>query len=1288
MTGLGLAKYRSPEDAKQIETILAVSEGPDDDYNFFRSRWMPGTCEWILTEPAFAVWMRNTSTSRILWLNALPASGKSILSSFIINYLREAGVLCQFYYFRFGDQTKRSPNSFLRSVAFQLAQEVPAFKQALTELCGEGMRLGKADSRTIWQKLFKTALLKLDVMTPLYWVIDALDESDSPHLLLEILSNISCSKVPIRVFITSRQNPSIALAFERLASSTPVEIISAKHSTSDIRMYVETEIEFMRGDSEFKQRMTEKILERAGGNFLWVHLALKEVLECHFQDAAEQALEDVPAGMEPLYQRMEATMAKTSKGRDRELAKRLLTWAMCSRRSLDLEELSRALEPEFPAVLDMKHTISQVCGQFIVVDTKDRLMMIHQTAREYLTRTPNLTFSITPAETHEDLFTKCVTFLTGYGLRAKLGQNTSQPFLLYAATSWSYHLRSASAASDSVLTLLTKFLHGQYVLTWIYALALFGQLKELVYASQSLTTFVERRRKLDASRIPLFHRVQDSETLELWATDLVKVVGKFSENLMNKPDSIFRLIPQFCPRSSIIYRQFGRKESSPSALSVTGILNNVWDDRLAKVLVGTGCQAVHIACYGSYLAISTSAGSIILWDAVTFEEVRTLPHQEQISTMCFGTSSDKLVSYGFKTTKIWSISSGRQLYCFLNPTSSRALGIIFADNDMTVLIGSDDKIIRRASLKHVTPCWRFFDETVLKEETSLDGTYQNSPCCMIFNNDATQIAVAYRGFPLSVWGVDDSRLIGRCKRVTTRRSSIGNAWTGVDRVTWHPRTGDVLGVYNDGCVFRWHPFEDDGQEIYAAASEIQCSPDGTLFATSDVSGTIKLWNFQHFALIYRLACEYPVTALGFSPDCRRLYDLRGSSCNVWEPNALIRLSETDERGSENASETGSTIIASLASEADSEMLEPITALAASPKGSMYCAGNEDGLVELFDSTSGKVMELWRSRNFMTVDHLIWGQDGRHIASTEFGGTILVKAVDPPASHQRATDWSVRTALEGKVKVESGGIQQLLLSPTSTFLLVSSQGFAQIWSLERGSMVASCISKIPGSKSRWLNHPLYSDQLLEFNFSSVTSYRWEDLTELTTLSFDDIDMSTLDPEDEELPTTTRRPLGQAVPSPSDIHGSVHKALLTQASTHIIVETSRTSAKAQRTKRLRIFETSSFSYLSDVNLASTSTYISPSVLTSLPVSPAILARVVIPLGVLSKEKLVFLDKESWVCTYRLRSGDDASAVRQHFFLPRDWLNSESLELCRVMADGTFLCPRNGEVAVIRSSVGLDW
>ncbi|KAI9840372.1 MAG: hypothetical protein M1830_007948, partial [Pleopsidium flavum] len=323
----------------------------------------------------------------------------------------------------------------------------------------------------------------------------------------------------------------------------------------------------------------------------------------------------------------------------------------------------------------------------------------------------------------------------------------------------------------------------------------------------------------------------------------------------------------------------------------------------------------------------------------------------------------------------------------------------------------------------------------------------------------------------------------------------------------------------------------------------------------DVSGTIKLWNFQHFALIYQLACEYPVTALAFSPDCRRLYDLRGSSCNVWEPNALIRLSETDERGSENASETGSTIIASLASEADSEMLEPITALAVSPKASIYCAGNEDGVVDLYSITSGKMMELWRSRNFMTVDHLTWGQDGRHIASTEFGGTIRVTMVDPPASQESAVAWSVGTALEGKVTVESGGIRQLLLSPTSTFLLVSSQGSAQVWSLESGSVIASCMSNIPGSKSKWLNHPLYSDQLLEFNFSSVTSYRWEDLVELSTLSFDDTDTSTPNPKDDGLPSATRRRFGQAVLSPSDIQESVDKALLTQKSTHIIVETSR-------------------------------------------------------------------------------------------------------------------------------------
>jgi hypothetical protein len=50
-------------------------------------------------------------------------------------------------------------------------------------------------------------------------------------------------------------------------------------------------------------------------------------------------------------------------------------------------------------------------------------------------------------------------------------------------------------------------------------------------------------------------------------------------------------------------------------------------------------------------------------------------------------------------------------------------------------------------------------------------------------------------------------------------------------------TGHVVGIYSDGCVFKWHPEENDNQELKTVALEIECSLDGNLFVTSSSDGT-------------------------------------------------------------------------------------------------------------------------------------------------------------------------------------------------------------------------------------------------------------------------------------------------------------------------------------------------------------------------------------------------------------------------------------------------------------------
>lgn len=46
-----------------------------------------------------------------------------------------------------------------------------------------------------------------------------------------------------------------------------------------------------------------------------------------------------------------------------------------------------------------------------------------------------------------------------------------------------------------------------------------------------------------------------------------------------------------------------------------------------------------------------------------------------------------------------------------------------------------------------------------------------------------------------------------------------------------------------------------------------------------------------------------------------------------------------------------------------------------------------------------------------------------------------------------------------------------------------------------------------------------------------------------------------------------------------------------------------------------------------------------------------------------------------------------IRRHFFLPRDWLGTESAtQLIRFTEQGVLLVPRNGEVAIVRYGKGF--
>ena len=258
----------SRRDSQDLKSLLAITALPDIDYVFFRDQWAQGTNEWFLEDKSYLEWLQGRNSAPfLLWLNGGAATGKSVLSSFIINSLVEQGFSCQYFFIRFGDQKKRTLSLLLRSIAYQIARSLPGFLQRLLQLVDEAIDFETADPRTIWERVFKSILFNIEEGQPLYWVIDGLDEADDPRALIRLLSDISLSSIPIRVLLVGRKTSETVAVFQKVAKVLKPRLISIEGHLEDLRCYIHQELN-MYGTTEYNASMVQRVAQGAQNNFL------------------------------------------------------------------------------------------------------------------------------------------------------------------------------------------------------------------------------------------------------------------------------------------------------------------------------------------------------------------------------------------------------------------------------------------------------------------------------------------------------------------------------------------------------------------------------------------------------------------------------------------------------------------------------------------------------------------------------------------------------------------------------------------------------------------------------------------------------------------------------------------------------------------------------------------------------------------------------------------------------------------------------------------------------------
>ncbi|KAI2463874.1 hypothetical protein F4781DRAFT_98384 [Annulohypoxylon bovei var. microspora] len=1251
------------EDLALVTALLGISAPPEEDIAACHATRKAGTCQQFLNTKEFNTWKRAESYP-ILWIHAPPGYGKSTTCSMVVDHLLDQGQHCAYFFFKHESRQKRSLGNMLRSLAYQSALMVPSYCHALANLAKSGLRLHASDALTVWKRIYLSLLssLKCEVI---YWILDGIDESESVEKVVDFIPMTSEFETPIRVLVFSRPLPVIGRLFQRSKQAISVSSMALPRNEGDIRLYVAEEIDHLPSNDGFKAETTDEIIRRSQGSFLWASLVLKRIARCHRKEQVKRVLEETPDGMDELYNRMLSAVANLDFQEDKILARILFSWAMYAKTPLTVEELSEPYADEFGSIMDLKHTINQICGQFVTVDTHNRISLVHHSAHQYLKESNLHSFSLDQATVHEDLLCRCLDVLCDGGLRGKINALEVPKFLPYAATSWAFHLESCSPDSERVLDILIKFFSGPFPLPWIQYLSMSNHLAELTTVFRRLTSFTRRRKTIDAGRSPIPHRQSDLSLISGWAIDLLKLPAKFGNYLLEDPQLIYKCIPALSPTSSVIFQRFSG--SPTTTLSISSVSNSEWDDCLARVSGSTG-TALRLAATSLYLAVATDEpmGGITLWDTTLFKKVGTVDMGEYIDSLTFNKSGSLLAGCGLSRTCIWKTGDCSLVRTVPNPDRQRALEFKFTEADLLMVV-TDIRQIHNLSPSENTDDsigWVQLNPTLLEETNFPEGMFIGTPSSVSFNNDCTQVAVWYRAFPLSIWNINPPKMVARLKLKTTHGQMMVRSYTGISKVVWHPSGTQVIGIH--GEVFRWNPINNTYKAVKGQAgtvpNEIQCSPNGLVFITSDVGGTIKIYDVATMTVIYKLTSEDLINKICFSPDSVRFYDLRGSYCNIWEPNCLLqladmvseRLVDTDGMSESLWLKTEDTSIASLSlptPESHAEGKSAITAMALCDRADQHIIYiNIDGAVELYDLAGNSRHVIDETIFGINLDFLAWNRNHNRLAFALLNGKVVVKDIFGGNAGQR--QFSAENLFsEKKLQLEErGDVRQLLFNAAGNLLLICGTSKSQVLALPDGEVVAECDTS-EEEPPQWVQHPSRPGALICVSVNRISVFTWK-----------------LEEE---------RSISLGIPFDSS-HSFTINALCQSHHSRLLL------------LRIASFHISKphhgFMVLPTASLFKQDGLGVQELIRPIDLSENIIRAVLHPLGILPDGRLVFLDNNLWVCTAHISNATDI--ITRHLFIPRDWVTESGLRLCQLLQDGTILFPSKGAVTIIRNDIVAEW
>ncbi|KAK1585471.1 uncharacterized protein LY79DRAFT_268892 [Colletotrichum navitas] len=312
----------------------------------------PKAGRWFLKSTEFKEQWCDGSL-RKLWCHGIPGTGKTVLSSIVINHLRarfssNPEIACVFIYFDHRQHQDHCLTKLLCSMILQLSRGAKNLSAKVQEAHSAWRSTQQTPSERDYLKMLKS---QAKGFKTIYFVVDALDECLDDDLETNTLNGFLgvCRELPdsFKLLFTSRP-----VSKFRTLIDPGCELPITAHN-DDISAYLHSFIESRpqlngivekgcKADPSFRAKALATITDKSHGMFLLAHLHIKSLASTHSLAGFKSGLAQLSTSPDAVY----ATALGRIKNQDRprrELALKALNWLVNSERELSVDELTHAL---------------------------------------------------------------------------------------------------------------------------------------------------------------------------------------------------------------------------------------------------------------------------------------------------------------------------------------------------------------------------------------------------------------------------------------------------------------------------------------------------------------------------------------------------------------------------------------------------------------------------------------------------------------------------------------------------------------------------------------------------------------------------------------------------------------------------------------------------------------------------------------------------------------------------------------------------------------------------------